>query len=136
MPRTKVDVPNFLLDIGYTVLFNFIDSILRLHGFDTYKGIYHQLFFQRKSLSCDIMEPFRCIIDRALLKGFNLGAIKQEHFKLVKSRYTLPYEHNRAYIGLFLDAIMGQKEEIFKYIKEFYFCILNDKSDYPFFKIT
>jgi CRISPR-associated protein Cas1 len=47
LPRTKIDINNLLLDIGYTMLFNFIDCLLRLHGFDTYKGIYHQLFFHR-----------------------------------------------------------------------------------------
>ena len=34
LPRTKVDVNNFLLDMGYTFLFNFVDSLLRLHGVD------------------------------------------------------------------------------------------------------
>ena len=48
IPRGKVDENNILLDMGYSFLFNFVDSILRVYGFDTYKGIYHQLFFQRK----------------------------------------------------------------------------------------
>ena len=48
-PRTKEDIPNLLMDIGYTYLFNFIDSLLRLHGFDTYKGYYHKLFFDDKA---------------------------------------------------------------------------------------
>jgi len=46
-PRVKHDIPNFLLDIGYTMMFNFVDALLRLYGFDTYKGCYHKLFFQR-----------------------------------------------------------------------------------------
>lgn len=135
MPRTKVDIPNVLLDLGYTILFNFVDSILRLHGFDTYKGIYHQLFFQRKSLTCDIMEPFRCIIDNALSKGFGLKIVKKEDFKQVKNRYLLGFEQNRTYMSLFLDEIMKNKEDIFKYIKEFYFCILNEEKNYPFYKL-
>jgi CRISP-associated protein Cas1 len=135
MPRTKMDIPNVLLDLGYTILFNFVDSILRLHGFDTYKGIYHQLFFQRKSLTCDIMEPFRCIIDNALSKGFGLKIVKQEDFKQVKNRYLLGFEQNRTYMSLFLDEIMKHKEDIFKYIKEFYFCILNEEKNYPFYKL-
>jgi CRISP-associated protein Cas1 len=134
LPRTKEDAPNYLLDLGYTLLFNFVDSILRLHGFDTYKGIYHQLFFQRKSLSCDIMEPFRCIIDNALSKGYGLGKVKEEDFKAVKGRYTLDFQKNREYVALFLDEIMKHKEDIFRYVKQFYFCVLNDGKDYPFYK--
>lgn len=134
MPRTKIDVPNFLLDLGYTLLFNFVDSILRLHGFDTYKGIYHQLFFQRKSLTCDIMEPFRCLIDKALIKGYHLGKIKNTDFKQIKGRYTIDFQKNRDYMALFLDEIMKNKEEIFKYIKQFYFAMLNETHEYPFYK--
>ncbi len=134
MPRAKCDINNILLDIGYTYLFNFIDSILRLHGFDTYKGIYHKLFFQRKSLSCDIMEPFRYIIDKALLKAYNLKQINKKDFKFEKDKFSLSYDKQKTYTEIFLKAIMERKEDIFKYIKEFYFCILNDKKDYPFFK--
>lgn len=135
MPRSKVDIPNVLLDIGYNLLFNFVDSLLRLHGFDTYKGIYHQLFFQRKSLSCDIMEPFRVLIDRALIKALHLGQIDQKDFKISKGQYFLKVDQNRKYIRIFLDVLMVSKEEIFSYVKAFYFCMLNQKQDYPFFKL-
>lgn len=135
MPRSKVDIVNVLLDIGYNMLFNFIDSLLRLHGFDVYKGIYHQLFFQRKSLSCDIMEPFRILIDRALIKAFHLGQLDEKDFKLSKSQYFLKIDQSRKYIKIFLDTLMDSKGDIFVYVKEFYFCILNQKQTYPFFKL-
>src|SRR3990170_1354175 len=82
-PRTKEDINNLLLDMGYTFLFNYIDSLLRLFGFDTYKGFYHQLFFQRKSLSCDIEEPFRPLIDHQLIKSHNLGQIDEKDLKFI-----------------------------------------------------
>jgi len=134
MPRSKIDSMNVLMDIGYNLLFNFTDSLLRLHGFDTYKGIYHQLFFQRKSLSCDIMEPFRCVIDGAILKAFHLGQIDEKDFLFSKGQYFLSFEQSRKYMKIFLDALMDNKEEIFAYVKEFYFCMLNQKGDYPFYK--
>lgn len=134
MPRSKVDMINVLLDIGYNMLFNFTDSLLRLHGFDTYKGIYHQLFFQRKSLSCDIMEPFRVLIDRALIKASHLGQLDKEDFKISKGQYFLKIDQSRKYVRIFLDALMASKEDIFSYVKGFYFCILNQEQEYPFFK--
>ncbi len=133
MPRTKIDINNLLLDIGYTFLFNFVDSLLCLHGFDTYKGIYHQLYFQRKSLSCDLMEPFRCLIDKALLKAYALKQVKKSDFQKTKSGYYLKFDYQKKYLKIFSEAIMERKEDVFKYVKAFYFCVLNDSTDFPEF---
>jgi len=133
LPRTKIDVNNLLLDIGYTLLFNFVDNLLRLHGFDTYKGIYHQLFFQRKSLTCDLIEPFRCIIDKALIKAYNLKQIKGDSFKKTKTGYLLKPDQQKLYIKIFAEAIMDRKEDIFKYVKAHYFSVLNQTDEYKAF---
>ncbi len=135
MPRTKVDEYNLLLDMGYTFLFNYCDSLLRLYGFDVYKGFYHKLFFQRKSLSCDVMEPFRCIIDRQLLKAFHLKQIDKKDFKVIKGRCSLNFQKNQKYAEIFLQAIGDYKEEIFKFIYGFYRAILKDSALLPVFKI-
>ena len=121
LPRTKEDIPNLLMDIGYTMIFNLVDSILMLFGFDTYKGIYHKLFFQRKSLSCDIMEPLRSIIDKQILKSYNLGQIKPKDFGLNRNlEYYLDFEKNKKYIGILAEAIMSNKEDIFVFTKGYY----------------
>jgi len=134
-PRTKEDIPNFLLDIGYTFLFNFIDSLLRLFGFDTYKGIYHQLFFQRKSLSCDVMEPIRCLIDYELVKAYNLGRINKKDFKFKNGRFSFKkYDIQKKYLDIWFDLIMKNKVEIYTYILEFYRYLLNpEKYKVPYF---
>ncbi len=134
MPGVKIDHYNILLDIGYTFLFNFIDSLLRLYGFDTYKGFYHKLFFKRQSLSCDIVEPFRCLIDKQLLKSFHLKQINEKDFKIDNGRYLLKYENSKKYAEIFFGAIMENKEEIFIYVYSFYRHI-QGKGDFPFFNV-
>ncbi|PIQ67414.1 type V CRISPR-associated endonuclease Cas1 [Candidatus Uhrbacteria bacterium CG_4_10_14_0_2_um_filter_41_7] len=126
VPRGKVDEINILLDIGYTYLFNFVDSILRLFGFDTYKGVYHQLFFQRKSLSCDLMEPFRCIIDRAVLKMYNLSQFDKSDFSYKNGSYYLKYQFNSKYSRIFLQELLKHKMEIYGYIRSYYYHIMNE----------
>lgn len=42
-PRMKTDSINVTLDIGYTILFNFMECFLRMFGFDLYVGVYHRL---------------------------------------------------------------------------------------------
>lgn len=61
-PRIKFDYINSLLDIGYTILFNFIECLLHVYDFDVYHGVLHTDFYMRKSLVCDLMEPFRPIV--------------------------------------------------------------------------
>ena len=133
-PRTKIDVPNVLLDIGYTFLFNFIDALLLLFGFDTYKGNYHQLFFQRKSLSCDAIEPFRCIVDKQIIKSYHLKQINNKDFFTEKGKYILSYEHNQKYARIFMETIMDYKEPIYIYIQKYYRFIMG-KGNMPKFNI-
>lgn len=128
-PQTKEDISNLLLDIGYTYLFNYCDALLRLFGFDVYKGYYHQLFFQRKSLVCDIMEPMRPIIDYQLLKSFNLKQIKEKDFIFINGRFEFKegFKTSKTYASIFLEAINEHKESIYKYVLSFYRHIMNGK---------
>jgi CRISPR-associated protein Cas1 len=135
MPRAKQDIPNVLLDIGYTFLFNFIDSLLLLFGFDTYKGYYHKLFFQRKSLSCDIVEPFRCIIEKQLLKAHRLKQIDEKDFFIEQGKYVLTYKESQKYAKIFMDAVMDNKEAIYLYVQKFYRSIMLPNNRFPEFDI-
>jgi CRISP-associated protein Cas1 len=129
VPRGKIDENNILLDMGYNFLFHFTDSLLRLYGFDTYKGVYHQLFFQRKSLSCDMMEPFRCIIDRALFKMYRLKQFNKKDFIERKGQYYLSYKNSDKYAKIFLKEILRYKKEIYNYVRDYYYFTLNDEGE-------
>ena len=136
-PRIKEDIFNLLLDIGYHYLFNFIEANLELYGFDTYCGFYHKLFFQRKSLVCDVMEPFRCIIDRRVRKSYNLKQIEESDFGFKNGQCYIKYGFNKKYSKLFLKELLKYKEEIFIYVQSFYRSFIKEKDikDYPVFHI-
>ena len=136
-PRIKPDIYNTLLDIGYTYLFQFIEANLNLYGFDTYCGFYHKLFFQRKSLVCDIIEPFRCIIDKRLRVSHNLKQIQESDFIFSKSRFELKRDSAKKYTELFLRTILEHKEAIFLYVQSYYRSFIKKKeiSQYPVFHI-
>ncbi len=136
-PRAKIDSTNVLLDIGYTLLFNYIEGMLNLYGFDVYCGFYHRFFYQRKSLVCDMVEPFRCIIDKQLRKAHNLGQIKTDDFQNYKGKCLLPYKNSKPYLKFLTESILNEKEEIFLYVQSFYRAFLNNKSieEYPVFTI-
>lgn len=136
-PRMKSDVINVALDIGYTILFNFIESFVRMFGFDLYVGVYHRLWFKRKSLVCDLMEPFRCLIDHATLLAFNRKQFSPKDFMLIKQEYHLRYEKSAGYYKVFYDALIPRKMDVFKYIQQYYRCFMGRKSvkEYPMFEL-
>ena len=94
-PRIKSDVINVTLDIGYTILFNFMECFVRMFGFDLYVGVYHRLWFKRKSLVCDLIEPFRCLIDHATLLAFNRKQFSEKDFTLIRQEYRLICRNSR-----------------------------------------
>ena len=135
-PRTKQDPSNTLLDIGYTLLFNFIEALLNLYGFDIYQGVYHKMFYQRKSLVCDLVEPFRPIIDSRISKAYHLKQIKVEDFSIINGQYRLFGKTSKPYVSWLLEAILEHKKPMFIYIQHYYRAFMKDKpiSEYPYFR--
>lgn len=133
--RIKCDYVNASLDIGYTVLFNLIDALLNVYGFDEYYGVLHRCFYMRKSLVCDLQEPFRAIIDHATRKSINLRQIKEEDFEVYNQRYVLNWKKTPEYMQIYLKAVLEYKEEIFLYIQGYYRAVMKQKpvNEYPVF---
>ena len=123
--------------IYYTILFNIVNALLEMYGFDVYVGILHTQFFHRKSLVCDLEEPFRPIIDEAILKALNLGQVKDDDFWKKQNQYILPWKNSKKYVGLILEAIMEYKNEIFIYLQSYYRAFMRDKAagDFPVFEM-
>lgn len=109
-----------------------------MYGFDVYVGILHTQFFHRKSLVCDLEEPFRPIIDAALIKALNLGQINEKDFWKNQEQFILPWKNSAPYIELFIKSIMEYKNEIFIYLQSYYraFVQKKDAKDFPFFDLN
>jgi len=91
-----------------------------IYGFDPYAGFLHQLFFQRKSLVCDLMEPFRYIIDRRIRKLHDQNQVVPEDFYFQEGKCQIGFEAAKKYTKFFLKDILAEKENIFKWCQEFY----------------
>lgn len=136
-PRTKCDMLNAILDIGYTLLFNYIEAFVRMFGFDPYVGVYHRLWFKRKSLICDLVEPFRCIIDQTVRKALALKQFSEKDFTIRNSEYYLRQERNSYYCKVFYQPLVEKKTDIFKYVQAYYRSFMQEKDikKYPVFEI-
>jgi CRISPR-associated protein Cas1 len=135
--RIKSDYVNASLDIGYTILFNLIDALLNVYGFDEYYGVLHRCYYMRKSLVCDLMEPFRPIIDYATRKGINLRQIKEDDFSVYNKKYVLEWKKSPDYTQFYLKEILKYRTEIFMYVQGYYRAVMKQKNveEYPIFYI-
>lgn len=126
-PRIKRDYINSTLDVGYTILFNIIDALLGIYGFDTYYGVLHKCYYMRKSLVCDLMEPIRPLIDLQVRKAINLGQCREEDFEVIDKRYLLKWKCSPKYISFLMEPLIKNKENIFIYIQNYYRNFMREK---------
>lgn len=61
--RNESDKINAALNYGYAILLSTINKEVISNGYLTQLGIHHKNEFNEFNLSCDLMEPFRIIID-------------------------------------------------------------------------
>ena len=136
-PRIKRDCINSTLDIGYTLLFTFVDALLSSYGFDTYCGVMHRQFYMRKSLVCDLVEPFRPLIDHQVKISVNLKQIKESDFTLINGQYRLKWEKSADYVKILMKPILENKEGIFVYIRSYYRSFMKElpPEKFPTFEI-
>lgn len=132
-PRIKRDKINLLLDISYTILFNYIEAILNIYRFDIYKGNLHKEFYKRKSLVCDMVEPFRPIVDYKLRKMINLNQIDNYKYVIINNQYQLNWQESAKFVSAILEEILKYKICIFRFIQQYYRWFMKDKDicDFP-----
>jgi CRISPR-associated protein Cas1 len=134
-PRAKNDPINTSLDIGYSMLFNYVDAIMKMYDFDSYVGVLHTEFYKRKSLVCDMMEPFRCMIDEATRKSFNYKTFSSDDFEVINNRYNLRHVADSKYQRMYLSTLVEHKTDFFEYIQSYYrwFMKGKDLKEFPVF---
>jgi len=78
-PRDNV---NAVLSLLYTFILFRVDAAVESEGLDSYAGFFHRIDYGKKSLIFDLMEEYRTpIADTLAAALFNLGILKEEHFR-------------------------------------------------------
>ena len=72
--RSEESAINSALNYGYSLILSAFNREIVAQGYLTQLGIFHDNMFNHFNLSCDLMEPFRILVDRRVksmdLKGF------------------------------------------------------------------
>lgn len=96
----ELDIPlNAALNYGYAVLLSMVNREIVSRGFLTQTGICHRNEYNQFNLACDLMEPFRPAVDRAVVDYLNcefdidarrmLGDIGNTHVEYRDGSYRL-----------------------------------------------
>lgn len=62
--RSEENVTNAALNYGYGIILSAFNREITAQGYLTQLGIFHDNMFNHFNLSCDLMEPFRVLVDR------------------------------------------------------------------------
>ena len=110
---------NSALNYGYSVLLSFINKEIINNGYLTQLGIHHKNEFNQFNLTCDLMEPFRVIIDEFVYYNrerkfnteykLNIINIFNKTFKYQGKKYTLK-DIIRIFVKNALESVDNQKK--------------------------
>ena len=83
--QNATDVINALLNYGYTVLAGEITKQIVGIGLDPYYSFYHKNHESFQSLTYDMIEPFRWLVEKTV---YRLGNAKNKKLQIKKEHYT------------------------------------------------
>jgi CRISPR-associated protein Cas1 len=78
--RPPQDPVNAILSLSYTLLHHEAVNALKMYGLDPSLGFYHQTYYGRDSLACDVIEPLRPFLDQWIWRLFAEQTLTVEHF--------------------------------------------------------
>ena len=120
--RHNSDNINFALNYGYAILLsNFNKEIISL-GYLTQLGLHHKNEYNEFNLSCDLMEPFRILIDSYVYDNLDKEFNKEYKISLInimndKYKYNGRYYTVKDIIKLYVKNTLEGKYIEFKYEK-------------------
>ena len=83
--RPPKDPVNACLSLAYTLFYQEAINALKSTGLDPALGCYHELYYHRDSLACDLLEPVRPLIDDWVYRLFQQCTLRLEDFTLEES---------------------------------------------------
>lgn len=113
--RSSEEEINAALNYGYTIIMSCMARMLCKYGFNTIFGIHHCSYMNNYNLACDLMEPFRPLVDKVVYDylddlSYPLSTmIRQELVAILVSKVRL---NNKVYLVEY-----AMEEMVLSYIK-------------------
>ncbi len=96
--RPPKDPVNVLLSLGYTILYNYLQSFLLTLNLNPDRGFYHYTQSHSIALCSDLIEPFRHWIEKAAITVIRRQQIQQQHFYYHNQSCCLTAQGRKIYL--------------------------------------
>lgn len=110
--RPPKDPVNSMLSFGYTLLYREFSILVNIAGADPYIGFLHSPENGRESLPLDLMEEFRSLVDKIVLKIVNRRMVNESDFTKNKDESVTM---NKNTIGILMNAFYNSLEKQYFY---------------------
>ncbi|MCK5888867.1 MAG: CRISPR-associated endonuclease Cas1 [Methylococcales bacterium] len=80
--RPPKDPVNVCLSLTYTLFYHEAAQALKISGLDPALGCLHEIYYNRDSLACDLLEPLRPLLDRWIYDLFKSSVLRAEDFSI------------------------------------------------------
>ncbi|ACF07391.1 CRISPR-associated endonuclease Cas1, subtype II/NMENI [Metamycoplasma arthritidis] len=91
--NTMEDTYNAYLNYGYSVLLSYVARAICSKGYDNRLGIFHRSYSNFYPLACDLMEPFRCIVESLVYKHVRISRGEPNFQEFKEELFTIFYKH-------------------------------------------
>lgn len=128
--RPPLDPVNAMLSLSYTLLHFEIVREIEVAGLDPTIGFYHQFEYGRESLACDLVELFRCSVDRFVWNLFRERTFTADDF-LKDHRdggFYLKKQKRKDFYPLYEDFARGMRKAFSEEVRLLAGRILNEKN--------
>ncbi len=122
-PKSK-DIFNISLNYGYGILYSEIERACVIAGLDPYLGFLHTDRYGKPSMVLDLIEQFRPIIDKAILKLFVQKRIDEKDLEIIEQQIVLTKEGRAKIVSEVLESLgiqmsyNGQNLSVMQIIQE------------------
>lgn len=124
--RTADNATNAALNYGYSLLLSAFNRCVVLNGYVTQLGLFHDNVFNRFNLACDLMEPFRPIVDlKVKMMSFPFFEQEQKHEMISLLKKEVIIDNRNEYLT---NAIKIYTKSVFAALND------NDVSQIKFYK--
>lgn len=124
--RSSSNAVNAALNYGYSLILSAVNREICACGYLTQLGLFHDNMFNEFNLSCDLMEPFRIVVDKFVCESnFNIFESEQKHEMCRIFEQILDVDGNkqylcnaiRIYVHSVFDALNNKDTTLIKFYK-------------------